>query len=333
MTYTPIFGMDWTYDEIYLPGMQDPVESGIDIIEVDMDDNPYLTEEAKREVLKGYSEDEVTARKKGRYVQLGGNVFKEFSAAHVIGDADLAELWNGSLYPPSDWLLYWSLDHGLNAPTAIYWHAVGPDGSVITFHEIYQNETLVVDFARMVNDYEGKELRRTPDFRTGDPAIKQRSGITGTSIFQAYAEHGIYIAVDSVPKDGSIGITKMRQHMRTNRRTGRPFWQIANCPSLVKELERLHWKTFTSLKVRDDNNPMEQVHKKNDHGFDSCKYFFTFMPDLKPEETEMVKVSDFSPDSLVGAMNRDHGPVPGPAIPWKIRSADTYDELGLEGDE
>lgn len=334
MTYTPIFGMDWTYDEIYLPGKEDSGQSGIEIIEVDMDDNPYLSEEAKSKVLNGLSEDDIEARKRGRYVQMGGNVFKEFGAAHCINEADLYEIWGGPSLP-AEWELYWSIDHGLNAPTAIYWHGVSPDGTIVTFREIYKAEQLVKDHAAEVHRIE-KEIDRTPYFRTGDPAIKQRNAQTGTSIQQAYAELGIWINVDSVPKDGSIGIIKMRQHMRINPLTQRPYWMILDtCPSLIKELGRIHWKVFASMKTRDDNNPMEQVHKHNDHAFDSCKYFFTFMPDLKPVLNGVVQRSDFDQTSLI--YNRSNQPiehVPGPINMngWSVtRYSEDQDELGYEG--
>jgi hypothetical protein len=39
--------------------------------------------------------------------------------------------------------------------------------------------------------------------------------------------------------------------------------------------------------LEDRNNPQEKVHKKNDHAFDSAKYFATFMPDLRALVTEI----------------------------------------------
>lgn len=303
MTYTPIFGMDWTYDEIYLPGKENPDDPDAPaVIEVDMTDNPYLTEEAIKSVLEGLSEDDKIARKHGRYVQLGGNIFKDFTVStHCINEADLHELW-GSTIPPRSWEIYFSLDHGLNAPSAIYWHAVSPDGEIITFREIYKAERLVADHAKEILEIE-KEIGRAPFFRTGDPAIKQRNAQTGSSIQQAYAEHGIWINVDSIPKEVSIGITKMRQHMRINPRTNKPYWRIFECPNLVKELGRIHWETWKSLKQRDDNNPLEKVHKHNDHAFDSCKYFFTFMPDLKPTPEDGVRQDVWNAESYTYNMS------------------------------
>jgi hypothetical protein len=42
------------------------------------------------------------------------------------------------------------------------------------------------------------------------------------------------------------------------------------------------WKPYDSAKMIDKNNPREEPQKKNDHCLDSSRYFFSFMPDLKP---------------------------------------------------
>jgi hypothetical protein len=282
MTYTPINGMDWTYYTLYKPALADP-DSKTLVVHASVDDNSYISEEAKDEILDGLTENEIKIRRHGQYVQVSGLVFREFNPeAHCLDESQLHAFWGDSLLPPQNWEVYWSLDHGLNAPTAIYWHAVAPSGFVITFHEIYRRETLIKDFCDEIHEYE-RFLGRRPRLRTGDPAIKQRSGITGTSVLQEYAKHGIYIAVDSVPKDPSIGIVRMRQHMRVDPRTGKPRWQLYQCPNLTSELMDLHWERYIN-RTAERKNPKETVHKFNDHGFDSCKYLFTFMPTLTPEE-------------------------------------------------
>jgi len=125
---------------------------------------------------------------------------------------------------------------------------------------------------------------KTPEIRTGDPAMKQTTAQVGVSKIQTYAEEGIFLSVDNVPRDVSIGVNKMQQYLRINTRTGKPTWQITdNCTNLIKEMPRLRWATYASKKMQDNNNAQEKIHKKNDHAPDSARYFFTFMPDLAPE--------------------------------------------------
>ena len=122
----------------------------------------------------------------------------------------------------------------------------------------------------------GWGLDRSEIMRTGDPAMSQHSAVSGTSILQEYAKHGLYIYTDSVPKDPKIGIDRMQAYFRP-RSNGKPMWMISdNCSNFSGELRKLRWASFTSQKVRDLNNPQERIHKLNDHAFDSAKYFATF---------------------------------------------------------
>jgi hypothetical protein len=287
MTYTPIGGMDWAYQEIYLPGVDNPEGSGVLVIHSSVDDNPYISDEAKAALFKGMSEEQIAIRRHGKYIQLSGMVFSEWGDENTIQAEELALLWGDTLLPPADWKLYWSIDHGLHNATAIYWHAVSPDDQVITYHERHISGVLIEDHAAAVKEYEAYAIPHRYQYRTGDPAMRQRSAITGTSVIQEYAKHGIYIAVENIPRDPSIGINRMRQYMKprldANGHMSKPHWRVYDCPMLDRELRQLHWERYNSSKLADSRNPKESVHKYRDHGFDSCKYFFTALPNLAPD--------------------------------------------------
>jgi hypothetical protein len=125
--------------------------------------------------------------------------------------------------------------------------------------------------------------------------MRQRSGITGTSILQEYALHGVYINVEGIPHDVMVGIEKMQAYFRLRDDTrwgpNRPKWVISrNCPNLIRELKKLRWASYSSDKMAYEMNKQEVVHKKDDHAFDSARYFATTRPDLKPiMDTEGVK--------------------------------------------
>lgn len=276
ITMTPLFGMTWVYDDIYLPGKQG--DEHIFVVEVETDDNPHIQEKAKSRILGRLSKDARTARQEGKFVELGGLVFKTFDKSkHVISKETDPLLSNG--VPNRNWKWYMSLDSGWNNPTAIYWHAVSPQGLVITFGEHYASEMTVPQHVEVIKLRETM-WHRVADIRTGDPATKQTRESTGTSVQGEYALRGIYLALDGVPTGpGSVhvGITRMQEYIKNN-------WLIVDdCPNLIHELERLHWKTYQSKKVASRQNPQEEVAKKNDHGFDACRYFFTLMPELSPD--------------------------------------------------
>jgi phage terminase large subunit-like protein len=84
ISMTPVEGMTWIYDTLYVPGTEDK-NSGILVVEVDMLDNPYISAEAAENYLSGLDKDERAAREHGRFVELGGKVFKSFNSdIHVI---------------------------------------------------------------------------------------------------------------------------------------------------------------------------------------------------------------------------------------------------------
>lgn len=271
-TLTPVEGMLWIFDQIYEPGKAG--EPGIEVIEVDMAENPHLDPEEVEEFLNSLDPRERQIRGEGKFVRRGGLVYKTFSiATHVIDPVDLDILKK----PIYRW--YMSLDHGFNNPTAVLWHAVDKDNRVITFAEHYESERTIDYHAAVIKQRE-EQFGRKPDVRVCDPALEQRQAVTGTSIQTEYAMRGIGMGVGN--NDVKTGIAKVSQYMDFAA-DGKPNWLItANCANLIRELGRLRWKTWASRKQESENNPYDEIHKKDDHACDSARYFFSFMPELKP---------------------------------------------------
>lgn len=318
-TLTPVEGMTWIYDSLYLPGTDEKSDSSVFVIEADMTDNPHIAGTGIEEFLKGLSKDERDARQSGKFVQLGGLVFKSFNANVNSFKCD-------ATVPPKSWLWYASMDHGYNNPTAWLWHAVSPSGDVITFAEHYQNEMVVADHAKVFHKL-NQQFGKLPDIIVGDPAIEQRQGVTGSSIRNEYAQHGVYIMPGN--NDVLSGVNQMHDYMKINSVTGKPFWQITeNCPNLLRELSRLRWKTWAGRRAQFENNKFDQIHKKDDHAFDSARYFFTCLPSLKPtleaqEELKLDRSGTIRYDEALiqqtrGRASRSqgwHAPSPDP---WQI---------------
>jgi phage terminase large subunit-like protein len=290
LTMTPVEGMSWVYDDLYHPGKElgDP---DIEVIEVDMLDNPHVSKEAAERFLRTLDKDEREAREHGKFVQLGGRVFKQFSKdTHVVE----------SFTPPLDWEWYVSIDHGFNNPTAMLWHAVSPKDEVITFSEHYKSEMTVAEHAAVFHARNAM-LGRVPDVICGDPAMHQRSAITGTSIIQEYADNGVYISTEGIPRDVQVGVNRMTGYLRLNP-DNKCHWHITeNCDALINEMLRLRWKTWANRKGQYENNKHEQIHKKDDHACDSARYFFTLLPDLTPmEERDPTEVLNAALAGAVG---------------------------------
>lgn len=316
ITMTPVEGITWIHDDIYektlnaadcetlvektdkIGGVYRSKTEDTTVIEVGMDENTYLDPAAQIRYLRTLTDEERAARSKGNFVATGGKVFKDFDRkTHVIPPIANVSDFLSQCY------IYTSTDHGWNNPTAWLWHAVFPDGRVVTFHEHYAREMTIKEHSDIVKDFEARNKLQI-EVRTGDPAMGQHSAITGTSILQEYAMQNINIYTDSVPKDPQIGIAKMMQYFRPIGEErdiagfitvpGVPMWVITeNCVNFIKELTNLQWQKYESRKMQFKHNRQEAVQKKDDHAFDSAKYFATFLPDLKPELAIPEKVNPY----------------------------------------
>lgn len=272
ITMTPVEGLTWTYEDLYLKGTENP-DGNISVIEIDTNENPHLTQEAIEMVMGALDPEERKARERGEYVSVGGKIFKMFNEHdHVVEPINVADYRN--------WELYSSLDHGYNNPTAILFHLVSPENKIITFMEHYEREMIIDDHAKAYWEMV-KTIGREPPYNVGDPAINQRNGLTGTSVKQEYADRGIYWADGN--NDVLSGVNRMASYLKKRGEDGLPLWTItANCTNLIKEMKKLRWASFQNKKAVFENNRKEQIHKKDDHAADSARYFFSFMPDLTP---------------------------------------------------
>lgn len=299
ITMTPVEGMTWVYDDVYMKGKDG--SANIEIIEIDTAENPYISTAEMEDVFADLDKKEREARKEGKFVQIGGLVYTRFSEENVI-----PELTQDHLLKIKTWTHYASMDHGLNNPTAWLWHAVAPSGLVVTYDELYDNEKLIEYYAREIHVRNQLPGRRAPSIYVGDPAIEQRNAQTGDSVRIAYVKEGIPIVLgnNNVP----IGVNKMNTYLQKKK------WVITeNCYNLRRELQRVRWKTYETAKKRHDNNPREEIHKKNDHAPDSARYFFSMMPELYiPEDekdtTPVQRVNEIVRDAL-GAVTVPMGPM------------------------
>lgn len=281
---TPVKGIGWTYDLLWEPSEFDK-NSPIDTFVLRPEDNPYILTEAKDFgfYMMGMDKEEREIRQEGSFVARSGLVFPNFAK-------EIDKYTIDHIEPPKGWSIHSSADFGLNNPTAWLWHAVSPNGDIYTFAEHYQAGMVVEEHVAVIKERE-RAWGFTEVERCGDPAGKQRNQVTGTSVVMEYAVRGIYINVEGIPHDVMIGIEKMHSYFRFRDDSywgkGRPKWVISkNCPNLIRELKKLRWATYASERMAYDLNKQEVVHKKDDHAFDSARYFATTRPDLTPVPIE-----------------------------------------------
>lgn len=270
ITMTPVEGMTWVYNDLYEP-------KACDIIEVDIAENPYLSTVEVEEALTGLDSQERAARKSGKFVQIGGLIFKQFNPDfHVLEPI-------GNI--PFGARVIRSMDHGFNNPTAVYWHMILPDDTVITFKEHYRSEWTITQHARKIHEIEPALPYYNAEPIRGycDPAMKQRNALNGNSVITEYRRAGVTWIPSN--NDVKIGLARMHNYLNHGK------WYITkDCPNLLREMRRYRWKTRESKKLQEKHGAYDEPHKKDDHAVDACRYFFVSRPELAP----VIETPDFS---------------------------------------
>lgn len=296
MTMTPVEGMTWTYDSIYSKNGIDP---NIFVLEVDMDDNPHLTKEAKDKVLSGLTDDEKTARQHGRYISRGGVIYPEFDPnVHVIDP----------IGPPPGWMKFNMMDHGTTNPTAWLWGCVDSQGRILIYDEYYEGGHIIKHYALKV--HEKNLVYGYPEYNVGDPSIRNTDAITGTSIQLEYADNGLYI----IPGNNEVlaGIDRVKKKLLGvgAGKNDRQLYITRNCVNLIWELRRYKWAVWARRQAEREKNKKEEPQKKDDHACDALRYGVASRPEredgvsLPPDPTPIEGISEAN-DPSVGLKDKD----------------------------
>ena len=131
-TMTPLLGLTFVYDEIYLNKNNDP-EVWCQFME--WADNPFLSADEITRLSQTMGEDELEARRYGRFTDIANSqVYSEFDE-----NVNVIEPFN----IPQDWYETMSIDPGLHNPLSCHWYAVDYDGNVYVIAEHYESNITV----------------------------------------------------------------------------------------------------------------------------------------------------------------------------------------------
>ncbi len=268
-TMTPLKGLTWVYNTIYLNEKQDE-QVWCEMME--WADNPYLSKKEIASLTKSLPADELESRRYGKFMQNGGLVYSEFDEnINVIEPFEI----------PADWQDAISIDPGLHNPLSAHFYAVDYDGNVYVVAEHY--------VAGQSVEYHSQRIKEIADRlnwkrdRNGflraliDSAAKQRTLASEKNVVELFYDNAILVN-PNVNKDLFSGISVVKSYIKTMDGKRRLFI-FKNCVNLIREIKSYWWG--------DDDVPI----KKDDHCLDELRYYLMTKPShiQKPQKSEIQK--------------------------------------------
>ena len=282
-TMTPLKGLTFVYDEIYL-NSGNSKEVWYEFME--WADNPYLNSEEVDALSYSLSSDQLESRRYGRFKSSSGLVYPEFDEnIHVLKQPfDI----------PLDWQDTISIDPGLNNPLSCHWYAVDYDGNVYVVAEHFEAGRDVTYHAQKIKQISDRlGWKRDSKGRITaliDSAANQRTLSGIKSVSELFLEQDILVN-PKVNKDMFSGIQCVKQYLKVN--DGKPkLYIFPNCVNLINELKSYRWG--------DGDTPK----KVDDHCLDEMRYYLMTKPEnLPPKKQKTIIQKD--KERLIRKLNNE----------------------------
>lgn len=281
-TMTPLKGMTFIYERIYMNKFDDP-EVWCETME--WADNPYLDKAEIERASAAMDECSLQTRRYGRFADKSGLVYPEFDpSVHVIEPFDVPKEWQDKL----------SIDPGLNNPTSCHWYAVDGDGTVFVVGEHYEAGRDIGYHAEKIREISERLGWKTNGFgkidALIDSAANQQTLASSSSVTRLFFELGVSVN-PNVDKNLYSGIAQVKRYLAGEN--GRPkLYIFSNCENLIREIK--------SYRYSDGDAPV----KKDDHALDELRYYLMSKPKLAAHLPKTKSEQAAFKDKLVRSRRR-----------------------------
>lgn len=258
-TMTPLKGLTWVYDEIYL---NESGNSEVWCCQMNWNDNPYLDKKEIDNLMSTLSEEELQARCYGKFLTHGGLVYSEFDPnIHVIDPFEIPFEWQDKI----------SIDPGLNNPLSAHWYAVDFDNNIYVVAEHYEAKRDIVYHANKI-----KSICENLNWHYGlngkiealiDSAANQKTLASEKSVTELFYENGICVN-PKVNKDLFTGINRVKSYLKNANGESKIFI-FKTCENLIREIKGYSWGSG------------DVPTKKDDHALDELRYYIMSRPENK----------------------------------------------------
>ncbi|NLL56371.1 MAG: hypothetical protein GX242_04055 [Clostridiales bacterium] len=253
---TPLKGLTWVYDEIYLNKYN---SDQVFYIQMEWADNPFLDEQEVKEISTTLSADSLSSRRYGNFDANCGLVYPEFDpCVHVIEPFDV----------PYEWQDLISIDPGLRNPLSAHFYCVDYDGNVYVVAEHYEKDKDIDYHADKIiaiaNSLNWHKLPSGSLEAIIDSAATARTLSSSKSVAELFCQRGISVNT-KVNKELFSGINQVKSYLKQKK-----LFIFNNCVNLIREFKSYWW------------GKQDRPIKTDDHAMDELRYYIMTRPKNTP---------------------------------------------------
>lgn len=268
-TMTPLKGLTWVYNEIYLNERND---SEVWYETISWQDNPFLNQEEVNKLKDQMSEQELETRCDGKFMSSNGLVYPNFDENYnVIEPFDV----------PIEWYDNISIDPGFTNPLSCHFYACDFDGNIYVIAEVYASRQSIEEHTQAIHNLANK--LNWPKNSKGylsaliDSASLQKTLACQDSVADQFYKHKILC--NTKVNKSLVGLQKVRKYI-CDANKNRKLFIFKNCVNMIREIKSYTWGN--------DEAPI----KKDDHSMDELRYYIMNKSEQfesKPTSSETLK--------------------------------------------
>ena len=263
-TMTPLKGLSWVYNVIFLNENNDPE---IWHEHISWNDNPFLNRNEIESFKNSLSSEELESRCYGNFVGNGGMVYSEFDENVNVVDPFTI---------PKDWQDNISIDPGLNNPLSAHWYAVDYDGNIYVVAEHFEAGKSVEYHSNKI-----KEICDRLNWKRSyngyiealiDSAANQKTLAGEKSVTELFYDNHILVN-PKVNKDLFSGINRVKSYFK-NANGDSKLFIFRTCTNMISEIKSYFW------------GKGDVPTKKDDHCLDELRYYIMSRPENSQRDHE-----------------------------------------------
>lgn len=277
-------GKNWTYQQFVKGrGVKEQYRDLYYTIKAPSSENTNLPADYL-DVLESYTGDLYERYVKASFNVFEGQILPDFNPAiHVIKPFLI----------PSNWTRVRAIDHGERNPTAVLWCAISPRGYLFFYREYQKTEEFVDYHAKEVASLSEGELFQ---YTLIDPSTKSVRGLSGRKVDTEWKEEMLKYESDFsliyANNSREAGFSRIHKYLRvdpkkvnpiTNEKGSPRMFVFDSCGVLIEQIENYKWSKISNTS---ENDPKEEVRKKDDHLMDCFRYIIMSRPDISLVEVK-----------------------------------------------